>query len=133
MFIQVFCKDKDNIRKYEDGVIERYSQRNTNFPDGLKLSINCEDSNYSQIMYIERSNGDLDTYFFNCPKSPNDITVNNYGDIIDIDNSLSDDIKRKIHKNACIHPMIDLGIYSFSFNNKDQIIRGPDYYCSMNK
>lgn len=51
----------------------------------------------------------------------------------DIDNSLSDDIKRKIYKNACIHPMIDLGIYSFSFNNKDQIIRGPDYYCSMNK
>ena len=28
---------------------------------------------------------------------------------------------------------IDLGIYSFSFNNKDQIIRGPDCYCSMNK
>ena len=51
----------------------------------------------------------------------------------DIDNNLPDDIKHKIHKNAQIHPMIDFGIYSFSFNDKGQIIRGPEYYCSMNK
>lgn len=130
MFIQVFCKDRDSVRKYKYSVIERYFQKNANFPGGLKLSINCDDTDYSQAMYIEHG-GDLDTYFFNCPKSPDDITANRYGDIIDIDHSLSDDIKRKIRKSAWIHPMIDRGIYSFSFDDKGQIIRGPDIVVTI--
>ena len=133
MFIQVFCKDRDSVRKYKYGIIERYFQKNADFPGGLKLSIDCYDSDYDQTMDIDRG-GERDTYFFNCPKSPDEIAANGYGDMIDIDDSLPDDIKRKIHKSAWTHPMIDLGVYSFSFNDKGQIIRGPDYCCcSMNR